>query len=81
MSDIDARLDDKIDALESEREQLRSREAGDDQQEIRDRLEAIGSELDRLFDWRRQRRALKAAGENPDDAHERDAAIVEQYLQ
>ena len=28
MSDIDTRLDDKIDALETEREQLRGREAG-----------------------------------------------------
>jgi Protein of unknown function (DUF2630) len=81
MSDIDSRIETKIDALETEREQLRSREVGDDHQEIRDRLAAIEVELDRLFDWRRQRHALKVAGRNPDDAHERDAAVVEQYLQ
>jgi hypothetical protein len=81
MSDIDSRLDDKIDALETEREQLRAREVGDDHVEIRDRLAAIGVELDRLFDWRRQRHALKAAGQDPDEAHERDASIVDGYLQ
>ena len=81
MSDIDARIDDKIDALESEREQLRGREVGDDHADLRTRLEEIRVELDRLFDWRRQRRALRAAGQDPDDAHERDAEVVERYLQ
>jgi len=81
MSDIDTRLDDNIDALETEREQLRAKEAGDDHEEIRTRLEEIRVELDRLFDWRRQRHALSAAGQNPDDAHERDASVVERYLQ
>jgi hypothetical protein len=81
MSDIDARIDDKIDALETERERLRGREASDDADELRTRLEEIRVELDRLFDWRRQRRALSAAGQDPDAAHERDASVVERYLQ
>jgi cysteinyl-tRNA synthetase len=81
MSDIDARIDDKIDALETERESLRGRETSDDADELRTRLEEIRVELDRLFDWRRQRRALSAAGQDPDEAHERDASVVERYLQ
>lgn len=80
--DIDARIEEKVDALEREREELRRREAdGDDDAALRTRLDELGVELDRLFDWRRQRRALRAAGRDPDQAHERDASVVESYLQ
>ena len=45
------------------------------------RLEQISVELDRCWDLLRQRRALREAGENPDDAQLRDAGTVERYLQ
>jgi hypothetical protein len=47
----------------------------------RDRLAAIEVELDRCWDLLRQRRALRSAGADPDDAAVRDSATVEGYLQ
>ena len=44
------------------------------------RLEEVRVELDRLWDLLRQRRALRNAGQDPDDASERDAGTVENYL-
>ena len=44
------------------------------------RLAAIKVELDQLWDLLRQRRALRDAGRNPDDARMRDAGTVERYL-
>lgn len=46
-----------------------------------DRLKAIDVELDRCWDLLRQRRARRAAGENPDDAEVRPEGVVEGYLQ
>ncbi|BDP43694.1 hypothetical protein DAETH_36630 (plasmid) [Deinococcus aetherius] len=43
------------------------------------RLEAIHTELDVLWDLLRQRRARRRAGQDPDDAEERSANMVEQY--
>lgn len=82
--DLDQRIEAKIDRLEGERSELRHREgeeAGAAHDADRERLDAIAVELDRLWDWLRQRRALRAAGRDPDDAHERDAGTVEHYLQ
>jgi hypothetical protein len=45
------------------------------------RLKAIDVELDRCWDLLRQRRARRAAGENPDDAQVRPEGVVEGYLQ
>jgi hypothetical protein len=45
-----------------------------------ERLEEIRVELDVLWDYLRQRRALRDAGRNPDDAQPRDARTVERYL-
>jgi hypothetical protein len=45
------------------------------------RLEAIRVELDRTWDLMRQRRARRAAGEDPEGASERDPDTVEHYLQ
>ena len=53
------------DALESDRERLRSVEV----------------ELDRCWDLLRQRRAFREAGTDPEQAQARDAATVERYLQ
>jgi Protein of unknown function (DUF2630) len=47
----------------------------------RQRLDQISVELDRCWDLLRQRRALREAGQNPDDAQARGASTVENYLQ
>jgi hypothetical protein len=44
-----------------------------------ERLAAVRIELDRLWDLLRQRRALRNAGMDPDEASERDAGTVENY--
>lgn len=72
----------KIDQLIDEEHRLRSSSTGHaisgaDQ----DRMDQIKIELDQLWDWRRQRDALRSAGRDPDEAHERHAAMVENYLQ
>ena len=46
-----------------------------------ERLRALEVELDRCWDLLRQRRARRAAGENPDDAQVRSGDVVEKYLQ
>jgi len=45
-----------------------------------ERLEAIRVELDRLWDYLRQRRALRDAGADPDGAQMRDEETVKKYL-
>jgi hypothetical protein len=76
----------RIESLVAEEHELRGREERDatdvdrlesDQQ----RLQALEVELDRCWDLLRQRRALRNAGGDPDDAHVRDAETVERYLQ
>ncbi len=44
------------------------------------RLEELRVELHRLWDYLRQRRALRDAGKDPNDAQMRDAGTVEDYL-
>jgi hypothetical protein len=44
-------------------------------------LRAVEIELDRCWDLLRQRRALREAGADPDEAKARDASTVERYLQ
>jgi Protein of unknown function (DUF2630) len=77
----------RIDELEREEQRLRSDEqaAADTartEQVAADarRLEEVRVELDRLWDYLRQRRALRDAGQDPDDAQLRDAGTVERYL-
>jgi uncharacterized protein DUF2630 len=76
----------RIEKLVDEEHELRGREESDtadaerldaDQQ----RLRSLEIELDRCWDLLRQRRALRAAGADPDQAHVRDADTVERYLQ
>ena len=81
----DAGIEQRVDALEEERSALRRREGTASEHPellagIPERLEAIRVELDRLYDLRHQRRALRSAGEDPDNASERDAGTVEGYL-
>ena len=79
----DEQITDVIERLEGERESLRSREGADDPSLEADaaRVEEIRVELDQLWDLLRQRRALRDAGQDPDQAHERSPDIVERYWQ
>ena len=83
----DAQIEARIDALEQEEQRLRKDEETQAEQGRTDvvgedagRLAAIKVELDQLWDLLRQRRALRSAGRNPDDARMRDADTVERYL-
>jgi hypothetical protein len=80
----DAQIEARIDALEQEEQRLRKDEETQAEQGRTDvvgedagRLAAIKVELDQLWDLLRQRRALRSAGRNPDDAQMRDADTVE----
>jgi Protein of unknown function (DUF2630) len=74
-----------IEQLVAEERELRQREAADRKSsaldEDRERLQAVEVELDRCWDLLRQRRALRDAGSDPDQAHVRDSDTVEHYLQ
>jgi DNA repair exonuclease SbcCD ATPase subunit len=75
----------EIEQLEDRQRALRQREGELAEQPdavapLRDELEQIRVELDRLWDLHRQRRALRESGGDPDDASERDADTVEGYL-
>jgi Protein of unknown function (DUF2630) len=76
----------RIERLVSEEKELRTREESDSTkpellEEDRQRLQTVEVELDRCWDLLRQRRALRGAGGDPDDARVRDADTVERYLQ
>jgi Protein of unknown function (DUF2630) len=76
----------RIERLVEEEHELRGREQADrsDATALEDekgRLRAVEVELDRCWDLLRQRRALRDAGSDPDQATARDADTVERYLQ
>ena len=76
----------RIERLVTEEHELRNREqvdAPDDDalEADRERLSAVEVELDRCWDLLRQRRALRDAGADPDEAQVRDADTVEGYQQ
>ena len=76
----------RIERLVAEEHELRQREQADNAnpdavQEDARRLDAVQIELDRCWDLLRQRRALRDAGADPDDAEVRDPSTVERYLQ
>ena len=82
----DEQVQARIEELEQEERKLRrdegeAAEADADEQVARDaqRLEAIRVELDQLWDYLRQRRALRDAGQDPDNAQMRDPGTVERY--
>ena len=76
----------RIERLVSEEHHLRDREQADSPdpaalEEDRERLRAVEVELDRCWDLLRQRRALREAGSDPEQASVRDAGTVEHYQQ
>jgi hypothetical protein len=80
----DESLSDRIERLVAEEHELRSREQGDDAEQLdadAERLRSIEVELDVCWDLLRQRRALRDAGADPDQAQARDPDTVERYWQ
>jgi hypothetical protein len=82
----DETVTDRIERLVAEEHALRSREQADSSDDAaleadRRRLDEVSVELDRCWDLLRQRRARRAAGEDPEGATARDADTVEHYLQ
>jgi hypothetical protein len=76
----------RIERLVNEENQLRGREQADrsepDALEAEtERLRAVEVELDQCWDLLRQRRALRDAGADPNQAQARDAGTVERYQQ
>jgi hypothetical protein len=76
----------RIERLVAEEHELRDREQADAPNDDaladdRERLSAVEVELDRCWDLLRQRRALRDAGADPDEAEVRDAGTVEGYQQ
>lgn len=72
----------RIDQLVQEEEQLlhRHESEGEGLSDAENaRLQEVQVQLDRAWDYLRQRRALRQYGENPEEASERDAGTVERY--
>lgn len=73
----------RVDALVAEehrlREQVQRGEIGSEEEQAR--LAGLEVELDRAWDLLRQRRARRAAGQDPDAAAPRPGGEVEGYLQ
>jgi hypothetical protein len=66
---------------QEEHELLHAGEHGGIDEAERTRLAELKTSLDQLWDLLRQRRALRHAGLNPDNAEERSASTVEHYKQ
>jgi hypothetical protein len=78
----DQQVLDRIDQLVQEEEALLHRHEGeglDDDEHAR--LQELQLQLDKAYDYLRQRRALRSAGDDPDDASMRDGGTVESYEQ
>ena len=76
----------RIERLVNEEKQLRGREQTDRSDpdaldQDTERLRAVEVELDQCWDLLRQRRALRDAGADPNQAQARDADTVERYQQ
>lgn len=76
----------RIERLVAEEHELREREERDSAdasalERDAERLRQVEIDLDRSWDLLRQRRALREAGIDPDEASARDAGTVEDYLQ
>ena len=73
----------RINRLAHEEEQLwqQAGEGGGIGTAEKQRLDAIGVELDLCYDLLRQRQARREFGQNPDEAEVRSADVVEHYQQ
>ncbi|MGI8532876.1 MAG: DUF2630 family protein [Geodermatophilaceae bacterium] len=78
--DSDEQIRQRIAELVEKQHALRQSTDGPGDAE-RDQLAAMEVEQDRLWDLLRQREALRDAGADPDQAHERAASEVENYRQ
>jgi hypothetical protein len=77
----DQQVIDRINEIAHEEHALWEKEGrGDIDETERARLQQLSVSLDRCYDLLHQRRARRAAGQNPDDAKVRDAGTVEGYL-
>jgi hypothetical protein len=78
----DAQIHETIEQLVSEEHELWEREAnGDASDADRRRLDQLKVSLDTMWDLLRQRRALRDAGQDPDEADFRPTEVVEGYEQ
>ena len=80
----DENIANRIETLVAEEHGLRHREEIDNDERLeadQERLRQVEIELDRCWDLLRQRRALRDAGANPDNARVRDPDTVERYWQ
>jgi hypothetical protein len=77
--ETDATVLQHIEQLVHEEQSLYGKANLDDHGQVR--LDAIKVQLDQCWDLLRQRRALRDAGKDPDQAHLRPASIVEKYEQ
>jgi hypothetical protein len=78
----DQQVLERIDKLVTEEEELLHRHEGeglDDDEHAR--LDELKVQLDKAWDYLRQRRALRRAGDDPDEASVRDGGTVEEYEQ
>jgi len=78
----DKQVLERIDQLVQEEEALLHRHEGeglDDDEHAR--LDELRVQLDKAYDYLRQRRALRHSGQDPDDASMRDGGTVETYEQ
>jgi hypothetical protein len=77
----DTQIIEQINQLAHEEHALFERESkGEASEEERDRLQRLQVTLDQCWDLLHQRRALRAAGQNPDEAQVRDEKTVEGYV-
>ena len=78
----DAQIHARIEELVAEEHELWQKEAaGSSTDDDRARLDALKVSLDQSWDLLRQRRALREAGRDPDDADLRRPEVVERYEQ
>jgi hypothetical protein len=76
----DEKVMERINEIAHEEHQLWEKEGrGEITDAERERLRELGVTLDQCWDLLHQRRARRAAGEDPDDASVRDARTVEGY--
>jgi hypothetical protein len=78
----DETIIERIERLSTEEQALEESHPGEPlTPEERDRLKTLEVELDQAYDLLRQRRARRAAGQDPDEAALRSESVVENYLQ